>query len=238
MKKFLLPASLILNLLFVVFFVGKRIYYSSGAAQKPLPVPVNDSITTLVYNKYRFFDIKRSIYAPLPIAKTDVLFIGDSMTEQFPINEMFSTMNIKNRGISGSASGDVLKSVRGFDIPNTVFLMVGVNDFFYSVKQDITFKNIEQIIDLLHAKNPSVKVYIQSVLPVSDKKMTEKVVIFNDRVKALTKQHNATYVNLFPYFLKNGQINKLFTVDGVHLSAEGFKVWRDNIRKYIPQQAL
>lgn len=238
MKKYLLPVSVVLNLIFVAFFIGKRVYYNSGAAEKPLPKPVNDSITTLVYNKYKSFDNKRRIFSDLPILKTDVLFIGDSMTEQCPLNEMFSTLNVKNRGISGSASGDVLKTVRGFNVPNTVFLLVGINDFFYSVPQDTTVKNIEAIVDLLHAKNPQAKVYVQSVLPVSDSKMSDKVVVLDKRISALSKQHNATFINMFPYFVSNGKIKKQYTVDGVHLSPEGYRLWKEHIDKYIPSSAL
>jgi hypothetical protein len=238
MKKYLLPASLILNLFFIGFFISKRIYFSSGAAEKSVPKPVNDSLTTLTYNKYTGFDNKRNMYAGLPIAKTDVLFIGDSMTEMYPLNEMFSTLHIKNRGISGSASADVLKSVRGFDVPNTVFLLVGINDFFYHVAPDSTVKNIGAIVDLLHAKNPQAKVYVQSVLPVSDPQMSDKVVALDKRISALSKQHNATFINLFPYFVGNGQIKKQYTIDGIHLSPEGYRVWKEHIKNYIPSNVL
>ncbi len=101
------------------------------------------------YNKYAGFDNKRHLYTGLPIAKTDVLFIGDSMTDLYPLNEMFSTLHIKNRGISGSASADVLKSVRGFNIPNTVFNLVGINDFLYQVNRNNTIKNIVAIVNTL-----------------------------------------------------------------------------------------
>lgn len=238
MKKYLLPLSLLLNLFFIGYLVGKRVYYATGAAEKTLPKPVNDSITTLTYNKYVGFDNKRHLYTGLPIAKTDVLFIGDSQTDMYPLNEMFSTLHIKNRGISGSASADVLKSVRGFDIPNTVFLLVGINDFFYQVEPDTTVKNIAAIIDLLHAKNPQAKVYVQSVLPVRDKKMTEKIVALDSRISALSKQHQATFINLFPHFEQNGEIKKEYTIDGIHLSLEGYRVWTDQVKKYIPQSVL
>lgn len=235
MKKVLLPLSLIANLFFISYFVGKRIYYSSGAAEKPVEKPVNDSIVNLTYNKYQDFDNKRRKYAQLPIAKTDVAFIGDSMTEMYPLSETFPSSHVKNRGIAGSASGDVLKSVRGFDIPNTVFLMVGINDFFYQVNPDSTVKHIEEIIDLMHAKNPNAKVYVQSVLPVKDSKMTEKVIALNSRITTLSKQHNATFINLFPFFESKGQIKNEYTIDGVHLSPEGYKVWTEQIKKYVPQ---
>ncbi len=238
MRKYLLPLSLFVNLLFLSFFIGKRIYYRSGAAEKPSPKPVNDSITTLTYNKYVSFDNKRHMYAHLPVTKTDVLFIGDSMTEMYPLNEMFSTLHIKNRGISGSASADVLKSVRGFDIPNTVFLLVGINDFFYQVAADSTVKNIEAIVDLLHAKNPQAKIYVQSVLPVKDSKMTKKVVELDSRISILAKRHGAIYINLFPFFVENGQLPEKYTIDGVHLSPEGYGVWKEHIKKFIPSSAF
>jgi lysophospholipase L1-like esterase len=239
MKKYILVISVVLNIAFCFYFITKHFYYSLGYAEAAKAnSATKDSIISMSYNKYGYFDIKRSIYHLLPIEKTDVLFLGDSQTETFPLTEMFGSVRFKNRGISGSASADVLKTTNNTAIPNTTFLLVGTNDIQNHVPKDSTIKNISNLITLLKRKNPDVKIYVESVLPIQDAEKTKEIKELNAMIEALCKTKSVTFINAFPLFERGGRIAKELTVDGIHLSAKGYRILHDKLNEYVPKLTI
>lgn len=233
-KQYVLIFSVVLNILFVLFFVGKRVYYSTGLAEPQkieTKVANHDSVITITYNKYTNFDHKRKLYDWLTIDKTDITFLGDSETELFPLNEKFKTTQIKNRGITGSEVADVLKTASGLPISNNIFLMAGINDIYDNVDEKMTIKNYEALLDLLKQKNPSTTICVQSVLPIADKKLNEKVMRINQLLEQVCKKRNMQFIDMYNLFLSDGVLKKDLTVDGTHLTSKGYTIWFEILKK-------
>ncbi|HPI85609.1 MAG TPA: GDSL-type esterase/lipase family protein, partial [Bacteroidales bacterium] len=72
----------------------------------------------------------------VPIAKNitsdDIVFLGDSLTEGFDLQHYFNLPNLKNRGISGDTTYQVLYRLEEIwnSKPAGLFLMIGINDMF------------------------------------------------------------------------------------------------------------
>ena len=53
----------------------------------------------------------------------------------------------------------------------------------------------------------------------------------NKLIKELAIAEGVTFINLYPLFLDNaGHMDKKLTGDGLHLNAEGYKVWIDFLK--------
>ena len=71
-----------------------------------------------------------SAFEALPIAPDDVVFLGDSITEAGPWEELFPGIRVRNRGIGGDTTGGVLRRLEQVTSggPAKVFLLIGTND--------------------------------------------------------------------------------------------------------------
>ena len=73
---------------------------------------------------------RRSLFEVLPVYSSDIVFLGNSITDGCEWAELFNNRHVKNRGISGDRSGwllDRLDPIVGGH-PKKLFLMIGVND--------------------------------------------------------------------------------------------------------------
>ena len=73
---------------------------------------------------------RRSLFDTLPVRPSDIVFLGNSITDGCEWAELFDNRHVKNRGISGDRSGWMLERldpiVKGR--PKKLFLMIGTND--------------------------------------------------------------------------------------------------------------
>jgi len=215
MRKFILITSLILNFVFIAFFIGKRIYYSRSF---------------MVEQKH----LKE--LRSMPIKDSDIVFIGNSLTEAFPLEQMFPSEPVRNRGVSGNKSKDVLKRITPIAKakPQKIFLDVGINDILRNVSLDTLFINYKSIIKIIQSNSPTSKIYIQSLLPVGNKYQSfrPKINAFNDTLQTFCKSNSITFINLFPLFYKGG-LDPYYSTDSLHLNRSAYEVWRNAIVRYV-----
>ncbi len=83
----------------------------------------------------------------------NIVFLGDSITEYYPIDEIYGDLPIVKSGVSGYQTKDILsrmdKMVYSYN-PTKIFLLIGTNDYMYDTKQetiDNTMKNIKKIVN-------------------------------------------------------------------------------------------
>lgn len=87
------------------------------------------------------------MFETLPVDTGDILFIGDSITEGFPIAEMSGNCAIKNRGVSGAIADEVLRIIlmKNTTKSTKIFLMAGINDL-KKLKGERPCKRLNQIL--------------------------------------------------------------------------------------------
>ena len=59
------------------------------------------------------------------------------------------------------------------------------------------------------------------------------VLKLNDSLKKFAKEYNYKYIDLYSELSKDNQLKSQLTIDGIHLKGEGYKIWKDNIKKYV-----
>jgi len=165
--------------------------------------------------------------------ETVVVFVGDSITERFNINEYFKSGNLINRGIPSDTTYGLFNRLNT-NICNLqigkLFLMIGYNDLQFRSNDEIIL-NINKILKNITAKS----IYVQSLLPVSIDKPEEntRIVMVNQMLKQIADENGVVFIDIFTPFLGNdgNGINPAMTGDGIHPNGEGYRLWA-NILKF------
>ena len=202
----------------------------SSAAQVQLP-QYSDSLFSTYYHQ------RVTLFNALARTNSDIIFIGNSITDGGEWSEMFNDLQIKNRGISGDISAGVLNRIDEVAKrkPAKVFLMIGINDLARGISADSVVKNILLVASYLRQETPSTKLFIQSILPVNEiynkfQSHTGKAKQIKEVNKALSKNAAAfhfTYIDLHPSFCNDeGKLKPELSNDGLHLKGEGYLLWK------------
>jgi lysophospholipase L1-like esterase len=186
-----------------------------------------------------------SLFDQLPVNKKDIVFLGNSITHFCEWSELFNNKHIKNRGISGDNAQGVYERldqiVKGK--PEKIFLMIGINDLSQNLTVDSVFRNITRVVDEIKKKSPRTKLYIQSVLPINNDfpnypKLAGKeqdVIKLNILLKNMCSEKGIRFIDIYSHLRTPGseKLDPKYTRDGLHLSGEGYLVWRDILKGYL-----
>ncbi len=181
-----------------------------------------------------------------PIVKGRIIFLGNSITEAGKWAELTGDNSVINRGIGGDITFDLLRRLD--DVinrePSKLFILIGINDISKDIPDQVIVDNCKKIISKIKQQSPFTKIYVQSILPLNTAvtgfpqhydKMGH-VSSVNILLEKMTAQSGCTFVNLYPLFLDaDKRLDKKYTIDGLHLKAEGYKVWVRYLRqkKYL-----
>ena len=188
---------------------------------------------------------RRSLFEVLPVYSSDIVFLGNSITDGCEWAELFNNRHVKNRGISGDRSSwmlDRLDPIVGGQ-PRKLFLLIGTNDLAAGTPAAEVVANVRKIVESFQSESPRTKLYVQSVFPVNDsfKKYAAKhgrhdadIVAVNKGLQALCAEKGIVYIDLWTLLAdKNGKLRADLTNDGLHLMGEGYIVWRDAVLPYV-----
>ncbi|BAZ11315.1 lipolytic enzyme, G-D-S-L [Calothrix sp. NIES-4071] len=175
------------------------------------------------------------------------ILVGDSLSLWFPTELLPEERSWLNQGISGETSTGLLKRLNLFDRtqPETIFVMIGINDLIRSVDDAKILDNYRRIIATLRASHPKSQIVIQSILPHGASEATwegkqKLLAIPNSRIRELNQQlqniatkEGINYLDLHPLFANSqGNLRPDFSTDGLHLSQQGYLVWRSALQLY------
>ena len=165
----------------------------------------------------------------------DIVFIGDSITDNSDWYDFFPNQIVANRGIGNDTTTGVLN--RMDTIVNTkaekAFIMIGVNDIIGNMDVETIVDNYKKILDELQAN--SVVPIVQSTLLTYNRpeKQNQNINKLNAELKAICLERNIIYVDLNKHLSKNGMLSDEYSYDGLHLNGNGYSIWAKEISKYI-----
>jgi lysophospholipase L1-like esterase len=214
--------------------------------------PSSDTIIEgqLDWQKQFYFD-RINEFKNEPIGKNKIVFLGNSIVKGGGNwNEKYELNNIVNRGISGDYTKGVLKRLDEilFYKPISVFLMIGINEFFADNSENAKInpkyvaKNILKIADIISEHSPKTKVFIHTILPINnDQYIRVKEVNYNflhsnytpsinsqvEETNSILKSNRQYQViDLHSIFIdKTFKLNPNLSSDGVHLNENGYNLW-------------
>lgn len=203
--------------------------------------------------------VQRYRYQNAFIKKGQIVFAGSSLMEQFPIYEFLQDFDlpftIYNRGIGGYTTAEMLKvmDVCIYDLaPKAIFLNIGTNDLNGPdyVQEDL-MSRLEEILKGIRKHLPNVRLYLLAFYPVNPEVETnpftkevfrfrtnERIRAANEGVQSLARAYNATYLDLNKDIQDaNGNLKAEFTVEGMHMYANGYKAVLDQLLPILQELA-
>jgi lysophospholipase L1-like esterase len=174
------------------------------------------------------------------------LVVGDSIVEA-AILEPICGMTPVNAGIGGGTAQTLSDYVGGWSSHKfkAVVIALGVNNAIRQPFADIGafHKAYEVIINELAATGATV--FVADVMPVERGKAVgdayfdnDVVLKLNTEIGTLADRYGATRINLHDAFAQPGDnsMQPGLTVDGVHLNADGYRIWRRTIAQAVSER--
>lgn len=196
--------------------------------------------------KYSAFYYQRaSLFEALPVSSQDIVFLGNSITNGAEWAELFGDCRIKNRGISGDICMGVYDRLSPIlkGKPAQIFLLIGINDVGRGTPADTIVAHIGKIVRKIKRDSPRTRLYLQSLLPVSDDfqlstnytSRRHLIPAINRRLQSLAQAEGIAYIDLYTHFADSAteELKPVYSNDGLHLLGSGYLKWVELIRPYI-----
>ena len=184
----------------------------------------------------------------ISVIEPDIIFIGDSIVEYFPLQELLgTTKTIVNRGIRGYQTGLLLDNLDAHlygDAVDQIVILIGTNDIGKDVPMSQALTNLESVIQTISRDYPLSQIKLVSILPVNEGEDFKQTVYIrtNEKIKACNQAYQdlasaymqVEFVPVFENLLdQKGQLKSDFTTDGLHLSVLGYQALSSTLKKYI-----
>ena len=191
------------------------------------------------------------------VKKGEILFTGSSLMEQFPIDELRMTEEmdavIYNRGIGGFTTEDMLQCMEEMVFgtePGKIFINIGTNDISRpEYRLEKLMVNYSRIIGMIQERLPRAEIYMMAYYPVNEvdkvpdnewgrgmfaTRNNENIRAANEAVKGLAEKMGCHYIDVNQGLTdENGRLKKEYTIEGIHMYANGYRVVLRNMQKYL-----
>jgi lysophospholipase L1-like esterase len=190
------------------------------------------------------FDTKVKAFKSLnKHAKPDgIVFVGDSITQDFNVCEYFKGYHVYNRGIGGDTTEGLLKrldvSIAALK-PSQVFIQMGTNDLeLLEATADEIYKRMCEVVTYIKTHVKHTEIYLISLYPVNplmDKTTVGRRTNENiQRTNSLIKNIDGiTFINIYDKLIKEAVLNPDYSLEGLHLNQEGYEVVSKVIKPYL-----
>lgn len=192
------------------------------------------------------YELKVELFKSFPDSPKDIIFLGNSITAGTDWMELLGRTDVRNRGISGDITFGILERLDEVTEgkPAKVFILIGINDISRNVPDSVILSNYQKIIRRIKTESPKTKIYFHTLMPVNNEftqfknhyNKDEHILFVNEELKKLAAKEKVSVIDLYPHFLNaDKKLDKKYTIDGLHLTAAGYKVWAEILKngKYL-----
>jgi len=195
-------------------------------------------------NLARYRDANSKLTPPTKDEKR-VVFMGDSITDSWKLNEYFPDKPYINRGISGQTTSQMLLRFRPdvIDLKSrVVVILAGTNDIAGNtgpISIEAIEGNIASMAELARANG--IKVVLSSILPVSDynkdksgkpvirtiQRQPAQILELNRWLKNFAAERGYVYLDYFTATVDDkGFFKEDIANDGLHPNAKGYEIMK------------
>ena len=191
------------------------------------------------------------------VKKGEILFTGSSLMEQFPVNELLMTNGmdqvVYNRGIGGFTTTDMLEYMEEMVFgtePSRIFINIGTNDIGSPDYQlEALLERYEEIIVRIQERLPEAEINMMAYYPVNETdkipegewgktafvtRTNENINIANAAIENLAAKKGCRFINVNEGLAdERGKLKKEYTIEGIHMYANGYQVVLQNLKKYL-----
>lgn len=183
----------------------------------------------------------------------DAVFIGDSRTEGFILNNglVAKTIEYTHKGLTVdriftekviNKNGKKLTIVEALKETSfsKVYIMLGINETGW-VYSDMFINKYIEIINEIKKINPKCTIYIQSIIPVTEKVSNThkylkntKIAQYNSLIEKMATEQKVYYLDVQKAVVsQNGSLPEEASTDGIHLNKEYCEKWFEYLKKHV-----
>ncbi|WP_049490762.1 SGNH/GDSL hydrolase family protein [Streptococcus oralis] len=181
----------------------------------------------------------------ISLLEPDMIFIGDSIVEYYPLQELLGTVKtIVNRGIRGYQTRLLLENLDAHlygDAVDQIVLLIGTNDIGKDIPMNESLDNLERVIQSIAREFPLSQIKLLSILPVNEGekykqtvyiRTNEKIREWNQAYEALASAYmQVDFVPIYDSLIDTeGQLQSAYTTDGLHLSIAGYQALSEALK--------
>ena len=214
--------------------IDKIMQFSGNFEPAHIATPRQDTNSLLAHSEL----IKKSQSGVI-----DLYFLGDSITRRWGTSDsIWSTLfqhwqqtfwgwKAANFGWGGDCTQHILWRIQNGELesvqPKVIVLLAGTNNFGMGHSASEVARGIGAILDVCLQKAPQTVFVLMGIFPRNDQTEYKRTV--QDTNQLLEQFHDGErihYLNINHLLTdEKGDLSELFTLDGLHLTLEGYRVW-------------
>ena len=192
------------------------------------------------------------------VRKHQILFVGSSLMEQFPVHELLLdrglSYTIYNRGIGGYTTEELLQTmdVCIYDLePDYIYINIGTNDLNapdYTEHQLVC--RYRRILEGIHAHLPNARVYMLAYYPVNPSaaennpmmkaalqlRSNARIRSANEAIQNLADEMHADFLDLNAGITDaDGCLKREYTIEGMHIYGDGYMPVLEALIPHLPK---
>lgn len=196
--------------------------------------------------------------ATLDPTKRNIVFLGDSLTQGFPLRTYFPGLPVLNRGIVSDGVCDFpdgrnvwrgvtrrLKECIYDCRPSHLFFLIGTNDIGVpAVPLDYWFGAYKYVIHQTRQKFPDVKIILMTCPPTGPPytrvaTLNPRILEWNAIIRDYAKKEGYRLIDLYALLAgSDGLLPKEMTKDGLHFNQIGYDRWANSIRPILAEDGI
>ncbi len=161
-----------------------------------------------------------NIYNFKTSAIDNIVFVGDSLTKQFPLDIYFENMFVINNGKEEMTIEDLSNNLKELIYqynPSSIILNIGLNDMKNGKTNNEIITGIQAIVNQIKKNRPNAKIYVESIQSVNssiNNVNNEKIKSINN---SLQKEYKDYYIDINSYLDET-----MYTNNGINITEEGY----------------
>ena len=175
-----------------------------------------------------------------PPPEEGILFVGSSSIVGWNLKKCFPDLPALNRGFGGSQVADSVHFAGRIVLPyrpRVIVLYAGDNDVAAGKKPQQVLADYRAFVNKVHAALPKTRIVFVAIKPSLRRwHLVDKMREANRLIRAAAeKDPRLVFVDVDgPMTGADGKPRpELFRKDGLHLNAEGYKLWSDLVRPHL-----
>jgi len=168
----------------------------------------------------------------------DIVMLGDSNIQFAEWSELMNRP-VANRGIAGDTIDDVRQRLEDVVVlrPKILFLLVGCNDLQRGATPQEVAQKHSALVRELQARLPTTRLVVQALLPIHRPQRTSPAAIAetNALLARAAEAEGVAFLDVGRALEDpTGQLDPRYSLDGLHVSGEGYRVWANMLLPLPP----
>ena len=175
-----------------------------------------------------------------PPPEGEIVFVGSSSIKLWDLEKSFPDLKTINRGLIGSHIADAARYADRIIVPyrpRLVVVYAGDNDIYGGLTSEQVVVEFERLVRLLRARLPDVRIVYIGIKPSLQRwDVIERTRLANDLIRAYAGHDDGVaFVDVDQAMLGWDERPRpeLFVSDGLHLTAEGYRLWTALLRPLL-----